>query len=148
LGRVILSFPEDSLAIICNALGVAFVGIGVAVSMSVTAIVGIHSEGGTMMILGPVVLVADLAFRLLHKDGHWLSPTRGGHLFFLPVWMFGLLWIVLGAVYLHRGDSADRSSHASKTSISQTQLLGSPALLLWRSPAAPPWMTMNENSST
>ena len=87
--------------IIFNLLGIAF-----AVAMSVRAAAGIESEGATMLILGPVVLAIDLGYRLVRRDGHWFSPSRGGQLFFLPLWLFGVLWIVLGAVYLYRGDSA------------------------------------------
>ena len=92
--------------IIFNLLGLAFLGIGFAVAMSIRAAAGIESEGATMLILGPVVLAIDLGYRLLRKDGHWFSHRSGGHLFFLPLWMFGALWIVLGAVYVYRGDSA------------------------------------------
>jgi hypothetical protein len=92
--------------IIFNWLGLAFLGIGFAVAMSIRAAAGIESEGGTMLILGPVVLVTDLAYRLLRKDGHWFSSRQGGQLFFLPLWMFGVLWTILGAVYLYRGESA------------------------------------------
>jgi hypothetical protein len=91
------------LIVIFNALGLAFIGIGFAVAMSIRAVAGIESEGATMLILGPVVAATDLIFRLSHRDGHWFSPRRGGQLFFLPVWMFGVLWIVLGAVYLYHG---------------------------------------------
>ena len=92
--------------IIFNWLGFAFLAVGFAIAMSVRAVAGIQTEGASMLILGPVVLATDLAYRLLRKDGHWFSSSRGGSLFFLPVWMFGVLWTVLGAVYLYRGGSA------------------------------------------
>ena len=92
---------------IFNALGLAFIGIGFAVTMSIRAVAGIESEGATMLILGPVVAAADLIFRLLHRDGHWFWSKGGGQLFFLPVWMFGVFWTVVGAIDLYRGSPAD-----------------------------------------
>ena len=91
--------------IIFNWLGLAFLVVGFAAAFCVRAVAGIQSEGALMLVLGPVVLAADLAYRLLRKDGHWFSSRKGGSLFFLPLWMFGVLWTVLGAVYLYRGDS-------------------------------------------
>ena len=91
------------MIVIFNALGLAFIGIGFAVAISIRALAGIESEGATMLILGPVVAAADLLFRLLHPSGHWFMPRRGGALFFLPVWLFGVLWTVLGAIYLYQG---------------------------------------------
>jgi hypothetical protein len=91
------------LIIIFNALGLAFIGIGFGVAMLIRSVAGVESEGGTMLVLGPIVAATDLIFRFSHRDGHWFWPKRGGQLFFLPVWMFGVLWTVLGAVYLYRG---------------------------------------------
>jgi hypothetical protein len=53
---------------------------------------------------GIFLLIFDLAYRLLRKDGHWLKPNSGGSLFFLPAWAFGALWIVVGAVYMAKGN--------------------------------------------
>jgi hypothetical protein len=36
------------------------------------------------------------------RTGHWLDwvhPGRGGHLYWLPVWLFGVLWLVLGILF-------------------------------------------------
>ncbi len=108
------------MLIIFNWLGVAFVGIGIGLSTAASFVFGIHSEGGLMMILGPAVLVSDLSYRLFHKNGHWFWPSRGGNLFFLPAWMFGMLWLVLGGVYLYRGDAGNgQSNNARNSSISQ-----------------------------
>jgi len=48
-------------------------------------------------LVGPwavVVIVWDILYRVFNRDQHWLSPTRGGHIFFIPVCVLaaGALW--------------------------------------------------------
>ena len=52
-----------------------------------------------MMIAGPLTALFDITYRLAKKDGHLFVTKRGGSLFFLPVWYFGVLWLVLGVTY-------------------------------------------------
>ncbi|HEV3025313.1 MAG TPA: hypothetical protein VGX76_22735 [Pirellulales bacterium] len=49
------------------------------------------------------MLALDLAYRLLRQEGHWLNPVKGGSLFYLPAWIFGVLWIAFGTVYTFQG---------------------------------------------
>ena len=97
--------------LVCNLLGLGFIGMGVGLAVLTASITGLHSEGIWTMVLGLVVLVGDLAFRLFHRDGHWVRPDSGGRVFFFPAWMIGVVWAVVGGVYLCRGDtSVDQSS--------------------------------------
>lgn len=84
--------------IIFNIPGIIIAAAAFGIAIGVGAIAGIEDEGPLMLAGGVLVLVFDLAYRLLRKNGHWLSPDKGGSLFFLPAWIFGALWIVLGAV--------------------------------------------------
>lgn len=86
------------MLVIFNLHGLLFLGIGFAAAFALGAFAGWESEAEYMLVLGPMVAGSDLAFRLLHKTGHWFWPRSGGHLFFLPVWMYGLLWTVLGVI--------------------------------------------------
>jgi hypothetical protein len=95
------------MILIFNGLGLAFIGIGLAVSILVGNAIGISGEGPQMLLLGPVVALSDLAYRLMHKNGHWFWPSCGGQLFCLPVWFFGVLWVVFGLVDTFRGASAE-----------------------------------------
>ncbi len=58
------------------------------------------------MMVGPLAFALDMAWRVRFASPQprwWLSPSRGGALFFIPVWCFGALWLVLGASYTLRG---------------------------------------------
>lgn len=58
-----------------------------------------------MIIAGPVVALADLLYRAKRGERRWLHPHSGGNLFFVPVWVLGVLWFVLGIVYTVQGRS-------------------------------------------
>ena len=86
-----------------NALGFAFVAIGFALAITIFTVAGLKSEGAFMLIFGPIVAAADLCARRLHKDRDLFSSNSGGQLFFLPVWMFGIFWVICGTIDLVRG---------------------------------------------
>ena len=85
--------------IIFNYAGIIIAAIGFAVAFGIGAIVGTSAEGPLMMIARPLVAILDFAYRFKSANGHWFIPHRGGSLFFLPVWVFGVLWFILGIVY-------------------------------------------------
>ena len=50
---------------------------------------------------GAIAFVSDLLYRIFNREEAWLSPRRGGHLFFIPVCILGLLalwWYVQNAL--------------------------------------------------
>ena len=55
---------------------------------------------GPLTLLGGVLVTGlDLLFRLCWlKCGLW-NRERGATLLFIPIWIFGLIWIVLGLIY-------------------------------------------------
>lgn len=93
MGIIIFNLP--GLIMIAAAFGTAF-GIG--------ELLGWSTEGFLTSFGGAFLAAFDLAYRLLRRSGHWLTPDRGGSLFFLPAWCFGCFWIVLGVVYIVRGE--------------------------------------------
>jgi hypothetical protein len=76
------------------AFGIAF-GIG--------RLAGTSAEGPLMIIAGPLCAVMDLAYRFRRPERHWSHPGFGGALFFIPVWLFGIFWTVLGVFYTIQG---------------------------------------------
>jgi hypothetical protein len=85
--------------IIFNYAGIAIAAIALAVGYGAGRLLGFSAEGPMMVVAGPITTALDLVYRLTKADGHWFVPHRGGSLFFLPVWCFGVLWFVLGLVY-------------------------------------------------
>ncbi len=57
---------------------------------------GTTAEGPIMLMAGPLAIACDLVYRLKRDEGHLFHPGGGGALFFLPVWLFGVLWTIIG----------------------------------------------------
>jgi hypothetical protein len=83
--------------VVFNLPGIIMAALAFGIAI---AVMSTHAQG--TLIGGVLVLVLDLAYRLLRTDGHWLMPNRGGSLFFLPAWFFGVFWTVLGIVEMVR----------------------------------------------
>jgi hypothetical protein len=45
---------------------------------------------------GPIITYLDMRYRRKVGQRHWFHPHRGGHLMFIPVWILGVIWIILG----------------------------------------------------
>lgn len=89
--------------IILNIPGLIILAISFAIAFGIGQLIGTTKQGPLMIIAGPLVVASDLAYRLKRPDGDWLHPNCGGSLFFLPVWPFGILWLVLGVIYTMNG---------------------------------------------
>jgi len=89
--------------IIFNLVGLVMLAISFGVAFLTGWIMGTTAEGPLMIVAGPLAAACDAAYRWKHSAGHWFHPDGGGSLFFLPVWTFGLLWLVLGIVYTVQG---------------------------------------------
>lgn len=88
--------------IVFNLPGIVMAALAFGIAFGVGSLAGTQAEGPLTLIGGVLILIFDLAYRLLRKEGHWLTPNKGGSLFFLPAWAFGALWIVIGIVYTVR----------------------------------------------
>lgn len=84
--------------LIFNLPGLVIIAIAFAIAYGIGELTGKSEKGSQTVFLGLFVLIFDLAYRLLRTEGHWFNPSKGGSLFFLPAWMFGALWIVVGIV--------------------------------------------------
>jgi hypothetical protein len=91
--------------LIFNAAGLIITVASFGVAFLLCRASGVDAEGPIMMIAGPLIAAADLAFRARLEPGRrrWFHADSGGMLFFLCAWQFGVFWFVLGAVYALRG---------------------------------------------
>ena len=85
--------------IVANQMGVAILVLAFVIAFGVGHLFGLQEEGPLMMIAGPLTAMFDIAYRLIKKDGRLFVSDRGGSLFFLPVWYFGVFWLALGVAY-------------------------------------------------
>lgn len=53
-----------------------------------------------LVIAGIIISVLDLGYRYSQTPKYWFDANRGGMLFFLPIWFFGIGCLVLGALDL------------------------------------------------
>ena len=91
--------------IIFNVPGIVMTAIALAVAFGVGHVAGTYSEGPLMIVAGPLCIALDLIYRLRRANRRWFSPAVGGALFFIPVWIVGIIWLVLGIVYTVQGHS-------------------------------------------
>jgi hypothetical protein len=89
--------------IIFNWPGIIMVAIAFAMAFGIGHLAGISAEGPLMIIAGPLCAAMDLVYRFRHPARRWFHPNGGGAVFFIPVWVLGIIWLALGVVYAIRG---------------------------------------------
>jgi len=77
-------FSNGKAIVVCMC-GI-LVGMGLAESMHASEVVA--NCGGAL-----TASILDLLFRVKVGDNQLLDPREGGHIFFVPVWMWGIVWI-------------------------------------------------------
>jgi hypothetical protein len=83
--------------IIFNFPGIIMLGLSFGLAFGVTQQIGIKGEGPPMLLGGLLAGACDLVYRLKREEGHLFYPSGGGSLFFLPVWLFAIIWVLSGA---------------------------------------------------
>lgn len=91
--------------IIFSLRGIIMVAIAFAIAFGIGYLAGTSAEGPLMMIAGPLCVAIDLAYRIRPSERRWFHPSFGGALFFIPVWILGIVWLVLGIVYTTHGNA-------------------------------------------
>ena len=89
--------------IIFNLPGIIMVAIAFGIAFGVGRLTGVSGEGPLMLIAAPLCMAMDLVYRFRRSERGWFHPNSGGALFFIPVWILGTIWLVLGAVYAIQG---------------------------------------------
>ena len=87
--------------IIFNLVGIVIFALSFGIATGLAKALGLSTEGLTMLIGGPLAASLDLAYRKFIGK-HWLRPGAGGSLFFVPVWLLGVVWSLLGVYYQTR----------------------------------------------
>jgi hypothetical protein len=91
------------MIIIFNLPGILMAAIGLGIAMGIGHLTDTAAEGPLMIIAGPLCTAMDLVYRLKHPERRWFHPSSGGALFFIPLWLLGVIWLVLGIVYTIQG---------------------------------------------
>ena len=90
--------------IIFNFIGLAMVGACFAIAYVFGWVTSSTGEDVLMVIAGPLLFICDMLYRRKRTVGTegqwWYHHRRGGQLFFIPIWVFGLLWMLLGTFRL------------------------------------------------
>ena len=82
---------------ITNGIGILMMIVSFLLGGAISA--AIKGEKGMFLIIGGVlVVICDLLYRLIHRDGHLFYPSGGGHFWFAPLWGWGIVWAVMGAL--------------------------------------------------
>jgi len=91
--------------IIFNLPGIIMLLLAYGIAFGIGHLVGFSAEGWLMIVAGPLATMMDLVYRSKRSGQNWFHPAAGGNLFFIPVWIFGILWTFVGVFYVIRGHS-------------------------------------------
>ena len=89
--------------IVFNIPGLLMLAAGFGVAFGAGSGLRMTGEGPLMIVAAPILIVADVWYRMTRGGASWFGPRGGGHLFFIPIWMLGVLWAGLGVVYTLQG---------------------------------------------
>ena len=104
--------------ILFNFRGLLFAGIGLAAAIGIAGWVTGEWHGDSevsFFVLGALVLAIDLGYRARQQaePGGWrlFRSDAGGHVFFIPIWLIGLGWIIMGGVDVATGRGPMRAQN-------------------------------------
>jgi hypothetical protein len=89
--------------VIFNLVAIACLGIAAVATLLFSSLTGIKAEPPLMLVLGLVSIACDLTYRLTRHERNLYLPSKGGHVFGIPIWMLGGFWVILGTVRMVRG---------------------------------------------
>ena len=84
--------------LIFNLPGMVIAFLAFFAAFLIKQLIGFSADGPAMIIGGPLCVVLDLTYRNQQEDGSFFSPARGGAIFFIPVWVWGIVCFVMGVV--------------------------------------------------
>ena len=91
------------MIIIFNWPGILMVAIALGIASGIGQLAGTSVEGPPMIIAGLLCAAMDLVYRAKRSEHRWLHPSFGGALFFIPVWILGIAWLVQGVASVIQG---------------------------------------------
>jgi hypothetical protein len=102
--------------VIFNLLGVGLVAAGFFIAYIVCWLLNVTSDNVAMVIAGSLLFIGDLGYRLTRRAAPeydiaareyraqaWFHHHQGGHVLFIPVWAYGLLFMGGGILGLLTG---------------------------------------------
>ena len=91
------------MILIFNWPGILMVAIALGIASGIGQLAGTSAEGPPMIIAGLSCAAMDLVYRARRSGHRWLHANFGGALFFIPVWILGIVWLVLGVASAIQG---------------------------------------------
>ena len=98
------------MSLIFNIPGLVFAVAALGIAYAIGGLVTGEWHGDnavSFFVLGTLALAMDLGYRArrVHDSSAWrfVRPTAGGHILFIPIWVFGAIWIIMGGVDLATG---------------------------------------------
>ncbi len=91
------------MILIFNGPGILMVAIAIGIASGICTLAGTSAAGPSMIIAGLSCAAMDLVYRLRRSGRRWLQPHFGGALFFIPVWILGIVWLVQGVASVIQG---------------------------------------------
>ncbi|HWE94710.1 MAG TPA: hypothetical protein VG269_12165 [Tepidisphaeraceae bacterium] len=101
--------------VIYNRPGIAIVAAGCVAALVSNRLCPPGLSGSTFLALGLTWCVADVFYRFKWGSRRFLHHHHGGHLYFIPMWALGLLFLYMGL-------------HTSNTSLRARQPLPPPTI--------------------
>ena len=91
------------MILIFNGPGILMVAIALGIASGIGPLAGTSAEGPPMILAGLLGAAMDLVYRARRSGRRWLHPSFGGALCFIPVWVLGIVWLVLGVASVIQG---------------------------------------------
>jgi len=90
------------MIIFFNLVGLVMLAIAFGIAFGFRWLLSLTGDGLPMIIAGTLLITIDTRYRMWRR-GTLQQSNQGGSLFFIPIWLWGCLWSVIGVVYLLRG---------------------------------------------
>jgi hypothetical protein len=94
---------QGNRMIFFNLIAVVILAISFGIAFGVKAVLGMTDESTVTLIAAAIAILCDMTYRSTSPHGHWFSPGGGGSLMFLPVWLLGVIWLLLGIARVVNG---------------------------------------------
>jgi hypothetical protein len=86
-----------------NMSGIIIFLLAFCIALGVGHLASVSDEGPLMMIGGPLCIAMDASLRLRNTERRWFHPHSGGSFVHIPMWLLGIVWLLLGIAYTIRG---------------------------------------------
>ena len=86
------------IIIVFNIVGMVMALAAIFFGMGLGCITGTKGDA-IFVVIGSLTVLFDVTYRVQQPSGHWMSPSGGGNIMFVPVWVIGVFWLAT-AIYL------------------------------------------------